>query len=115
VVSTLTPNAPHHAETIRRLNTAFFLAARDAARESVPFAMTAFGVPEVLAEWLLTAGPDEVMALAQLPVCAFEVRLPTRALETVCLPGGRVPSETDCPVVAMHTALLAVGAASERS
>ncbi|WP_295454607.1 hypothetical protein [uncultured Thiodictyon sp.] len=114
MVSTLTLNAENHAETIRRLNTAFFLAARDAARESVPFAMTAFGVPQVLAEWLLTAGPDQVLALAQLPVCTFEVRLPSRAMETVCLPGGRVPVETDCPVVAMHTALLAVGAASER-
>lgn len=115
MVSTLTLSADNHAETIRRLNTAFFLAARDAARQSVPFAMASFGVPQVLAEWLLTASPDEVLALAQLPVCAFEVRLPTRAMETVCLPGGRVRVEKDCPVVAMHTALLAVGAASERS
>ena len=115
MVPTLTLNAPNHADTILRLNTSYFLAARDAARESVPFAMAAYGVPQVLAEWLLTAGPDEVLALAQLPVCAFEVRLPTRAMETACLPGGRVPVETDCPVVAMHTALMAVGAASERS
>jgi hypothetical protein len=114
MVSTLTLSADNHAETIRRLNTAFFLAARDAARQSVPFAMASFGVPQVLADWLLTAGPDEVLALAQLPVCAFEVRLPTRAMETVCLPGGRVRVAMDCPVVAMHTALLAVGVASER-
>lgn len=109
MVPTLTVNAPTHAAAIRRLNTAFFLAARDAARESVPFAMAAFGVPEVLAEWLQTAGPEDVMALAQLPVCTFEVRLPTRAVETVCLPGRTRPVATDCPVFAMHTALLAVG------
>ncbi|WP_100922842.1 hypothetical protein [Candidatus Thiodictyon syntrophicum] len=113
MVSTLTLNAPTHAETIRRLNTAFFLAARDAARESVPFAVTAFGVPEILAQWLLTAAPDEVMALARLPVCAFAVRLPARAVQTVCRPGPARAVATDGPLVAMHTALLAVGGAHE--
>ncbi len=113
MVSTLTLNTPTHAEAIRRLNTAFFLAARDAARESVPFAVTAFGVPEILAQWLLTAAPDEVMALARLPVCAFAVRLPTRAVQTVCRPGGPRPVDADGPLLAMHTALLAVGAANE--
>ncbi len=113
MVTPLTLSAPTHAQTIRRLNTAFFLAARDAARESVPFAMAAFGVSQVLAQWLLTAAPDEVMALAQLPVCAFAVRLPARAVATLCLPGRTRAVETDGPVLALHTALLAVGSASE--
>lgn len=104
-----TLSTPTHTATIRRLNTTFFLAARDAARESVPFAMTAFGVPRDLADWLVTAGADEVMALAQLPVCAFAVRLPAKAVETACRPGPPRAVERESPVFALHTALLAVG------
>jgi hypothetical protein len=109
VVSTPTLSTPSHAATIRRLNTTFFLAARDAARESVPFAMAAFGVPRHLAEWLVTAGADEVMALARLSVCAFEVRLPAKAVATACQPGRTRAVDPDGTVFALHTALLAVG------
>jgi hypothetical protein len=109
VVSPPSLNAPSHAATIRRLNASFFLAARDAARESVPFAMAAFGVSRHLAEWLVSAGADEVMALARLSVCAFAVRLPATAVARACQPGRPGTADPDGMVFALHTALLAAG------
>jgi hypothetical protein len=100
-----------HGAAIERVNLTFLLAARDAARDSLQYAMTAFGVPQTLGQWLATAGVDEVVALAKLPVCAFAVRVPPRALERACgrHPGRAGVEDDDCAaVVGLHTVLKAV-------
>ncbi|WP_295581449.1 hypothetical protein [uncultured Lamprocystis sp.] len=100
-----------HSAAIERVNLTFFLAARDAARDNVQYAVTAFGVPPTLGQWLATASVDEVMALAKLPVCAFAVRVPPRALERACgqHPGRAGIKDGDCAaVVGLHTVLKAV-------
>jgi hypothetical protein len=112
-----TSDRPHavdiqpHGAAIARVNLTFLLAARDAARDSLPYAMAAFGVPQTLGQWLATANVDEVVALAQLPVCAFAVRVPPRALERACgrHPGRAGVADDDCAaVVGLHTVLKAV-------
>jgi hypothetical protein len=70
-----------HVAAIEQVNRIFLMAARDAARDNVRYAMAAFGLPQGLAEWLASAGADQVLALARLPVCTFAVRVPQRALE----------------------------------
>ena len=100
-----------HGAAIERVNLTYLLAARDAARDSVQFAMAAFGVPQTLGQWLATADVEAVIDLAKLPVCAFAVRVPPQALERAC---GRHPGRagvedgTCAAVVGLHTVLKAV-------
>ncbi|WP_157639624.1 hypothetical protein [Lamprocystis purpurea] len=96
---------PSHAEVIRRLNTTYLMAAREAAQHSIPYTVAAFGVPQTFADWLATAGVDEIVDLAAMPVCVFALRLPTRAIERahrgrLLSPAAGVP-----PLLALHTAL----------
>lgn len=96
---------------IERVNLTYLLAARDAARDSVPYAMAAFGVPQTLGQWLATATVEAVMDLARLPVCAFAVRVPAQALERACAqhPGRAGVEDGACAaVVSLHTVLKAV-------
>ena len=67
---------PSHAEVIRRLNTTYLMAAREAARHSIPYTIAAFGVPQTFADWLAVAGVDEIVDLAAMPVCVFALRFP---------------------------------------
>lgn len=98
-------DVPTHAAAIHRLNLAYLLAVRDAARESVPYSSAAFGVPFPLARWVATAQVDEVLKLAALPVCAFALRIPERAIEKVVRPSLHAPDDGMLALAGLHTAL----------
>jgi hypothetical protein len=116
--SALTPSNEHpaaglqpHGAAIERVTLTYLLAARDAARDSVPYAMAAFGLPQTLGQWLATADVEAVIGLAKLPVCAFAVRVPPQALERACgrHPGRAGVEDGRCAVVlGLHTVLKAV-------
>lgn len=101
-------NLELHEETVRRLNTTLLMAARDAARANLAFARAAYGLTPAFARWLRKAPPDEVVNLAQLPTCMFQLRLPERVAERVCRPATSDGPDADPHLLAVHAALNAV-------
>ncbi len=101
-----------HQETLHRLNIALLMAARDAARCSLTFAKAAYGLSPGFARWLRTAPPDQVVALAQLPTCTFQLRLPERVAERVCQTVTGDGPDADAHLLALHAALHSVRGAA---
>ena len=96
---------PSRAEVIRRLNTTYLMAAREAAQDSIPYASVAFGVSRTFATWLATAQIEEVLNLAVMPACVFTLRLPERALEPAHLDRLGTTAEGAASRMAWHTVL----------
>lgn len=98
-----------HEEALRRLNIALLMAARDAVRDNLAFAKTAYGLSPAFARWLRQAPPDQVVALGQLPTCVFQLRLPKRVAERLAQAATSDGPDADPHLLALHAALTAVG------
>jgi hypothetical protein len=96
---------PRGAEAIRRLNSVYLMAAREAAQDDISYAIVAFGVSRTFAAWLAAAPIDAILDLAALPACVFSLRLPERAMEPAQLGRLGSPGEGVRSRVALHTVL----------